>query len=145
MGALAGSGSGSNGGGGGRTPLVDQTLNPRVAALKPSKTMALTDLARQLRESGRDIVGLAAGEPDFDTPDAIIDAGIEALRCTANPPAPRGNNLLHACGPGRGMVSRRTAEEEGYDERHGITNLLRICDFCHPMAPTSKRLKKTRI
>lgn len=60
---------------------VDQGLNPRVAALKPSKTMALTDLARQLRESGRDIVGLAAGEPDFDTPAAIVDAGIEALRC----------------------------------------------------------------
>ena len=83
MGALAGSGSGGSGGGG-RAPLVDQTLNPRVAALKPSKTMALTDLAQQLRESGRDIVGLAAGEPDFDTPAAIIDAGIEALRCTAN-------------------------------------------------------------
>lgn len=60
---------------------VDQTLNPRVAALKPSKTMALTDLARQLRESGRDILGLAAGEPDFDTPAAIVDAGVQALRC----------------------------------------------------------------
>jgi len=59
---------------------VDQTLNPRVAALKPSKTMALTDLARQLRESGRDILGLAAGEPDFDTPAAIVDAGVQALR-----------------------------------------------------------------
>lgn len=59
---------------------VDQALNPRVAALKPSKTMALTDLARTLREQGRDVIGLAAGEPDFDTPAEIIEAGIAALR-----------------------------------------------------------------
>jgi len=59
---------------------VDQTLNPAVAALKPSKTMALTDLARQMREDGVDVIGLAAGEPDFDTPAAIIEAGIRALR-----------------------------------------------------------------
>ncbi len=42
----------------------DTTLNPRVAALKPSKTMALTDLATRLKEEGADIIGLAAGEPD---------------------------------------------------------------------------------
>ena len=59
---------------------VDQTLNPRVASLKPSKTMALTDLASSLREKGVDIIGLAAGEPDFDTPAPIIEAGIDALR-----------------------------------------------------------------
>ena len=59
---------------------VDQTLNPAVAALKPSKTMALTDLARQMREDGVNVIGLAAGEPDFDTPAAIIEAGVEALR-----------------------------------------------------------------
>jgi hypothetical protein len=43
---------------------VDTSLNPRVAALKPSKTMALTDLATRLREEGKDVIGLAAGEPD---------------------------------------------------------------------------------
>lgn len=59
---------------------VDLTLNPRVAALKPSKTMALTDLARSLREQGQDVIGLAAGEPDFDTPSEIVEAGIAALR-----------------------------------------------------------------
>lgn len=59
---------------------VDQTLNPRVASLKPSKTMALTDLALSLREKGVDVIGLAAGEPDFDTPAPIVDAGVEALR-----------------------------------------------------------------
>jgi bifunctional aspartate aminotransferase and glutamate/aspartate-prephenate aminotransferase len=59
---------------------VDTGLNPLVAALKPSKTMALTDLARSMRESGIDVIGLAAGEPDFDTPEPIVEAGIEALR-----------------------------------------------------------------
>jgi aspartate/glutamate/aspartate-prephenate aminotransferase len=59
---------------------VDATLNTRVAALRPSKTMALTDLARSLREGGADIIGLAAGEPDFDTPAAVVEAGVEALR-----------------------------------------------------------------
>lgn len=59
---------------------VESTLNPRVVALKPSKTMALTDLASSMREKGIDVVGLAAGEPDFDTPSQILDAGIEALR-----------------------------------------------------------------
>lgn len=59
---------------------VETTLNPRVAELKPSKTMALTDLASSMREKGIDIIGLAAGEPDFDTPAQILDAGIEALR-----------------------------------------------------------------
>lgn len=59
---------------------VDLTLNPIVASLKPSKTMALTDLARSMRESGVDVIGLAAGEPDFDTPEDVVEAGIEALR-----------------------------------------------------------------
>eukprot|EP00798_Chlamydomonas_sp_ICE-L_P000358 gene358-1748_t len=59
---------------------VDQTLNPLVAGVKPSKTMALTDLALSLKEQGKDIIGLAAGEPDFDTPAEIVEAGMEALK-----------------------------------------------------------------
>ena len=62
---------------------LDAELNPRVAAVRPSKTMLLTDLARSMRESGIDVIGLAAGEPDFDTPAAILEAGQEALRCAA--------------------------------------------------------------
>ncbi|KAJ9530043.1 hypothetical protein QJQ45_023324 [Haematococcus lacustris] len=59
---------------------VDSTLNPLVANVKPSKTMALTDLATSMKEKGIDVIGLAAGEPDFDTPAAIVAAGIEALQ-----------------------------------------------------------------
>ena len=64
---------------------VDTTLNPRVLAVKPAKTMALADLASSMREQGIDVVKLAAGEPDFDTPEAIINAGIEALKYACLP------------------------------------------------------------
>jgi len=46
----------------------------------PSATSAVLGLAAELREAGRDIVSLGAGEPDFDTPEHIKDAGIEAIR-----------------------------------------------------------------
>eukprot|EP00793_Prasinoderma_coloniale_P001251 PRCOL_00005023-RA len=55
------------------------SLSARVASLRPSKTMALTDLARALREEGKDVIGLAAGEPDFDTPEPIAAAGKAAI------------------------------------------------------------------
>ena len=54
-------------------------INPRVASVKPSKTMALADLASSLKDQGVDVISLAAGEPDFDTPRPIVEAGIEAL------------------------------------------------------------------
>ena len=62
-----------------RARAVDQSLNPRVEALRPSKTVALTDLARQLRADGKDVIGLAAGEPDFATPRAASEAGKRAI------------------------------------------------------------------
>lgn len=52
----------------------------RLAGVQPSATKAMTAKARELRASGRDIITLSQGEPDFDTPDHIVDAGIEALR-----------------------------------------------------------------
>ena len=48
--------------------------------IKPSPTIAVTQKARELRDSGKDIIGLGAGEPDFDTPDNIKDAAIKAIK-----------------------------------------------------------------
>ena len=48
--------------------------------IKPSPTMAVTSKAREMRAAGKDIIGLGAGEPDFDTPDNIKDAAIEAIK-----------------------------------------------------------------
>jgi aspartate aminotransferase len=48
--------------------------------IKPSPTIAITSKARELKAAGADVIGLAAGEPDFDTPDNIKDAAIAAIR-----------------------------------------------------------------
>ncbi|MDA8539366.1 pyridoxal phosphate-dependent aminotransferase [Alphaproteobacteria bacterium] len=50
-----------------------------LSRVKPSATMAVTDMARQLRAAGRDVIGLGAGEPDFDTPENIKQAAIDAI------------------------------------------------------------------
>ncbi len=52
----------------------------RLGRIKPSPTIAVTNLARELKAAGKDVIGLGAGEPDFDTPDHIKEAGIKAIR-----------------------------------------------------------------
>src|SRR3546814_11680950 len=48
--------------------------------ITPSATLALTTKTLELKRQGRDIIGLGAGEPDFDTPDFVKEAAIEAIR-----------------------------------------------------------------
>ncbi len=55
-------------------------LADSLARIKPSATIAVTDKARQLKAAGRDVIGLGAGEPDFDTPENIKEAAIKAIR-----------------------------------------------------------------
>lgn len=52
----------------------------RLSAIKPSQTIAISAKARALAAEGKDIIGLSAGEPDFDTPDHVIEAAIAAMR-----------------------------------------------------------------
>ncbi len=54
-------------------------LSDRVKAVKPSPTLAITARAAEMRAAGKDIIGLGAGEPDFDTPEHIKAAAIEAI------------------------------------------------------------------
>ena len=54
-------------------------LSTRVQAIKPSPTLAVTARAARLKAEGKDIIGLGAGEPDFDTPQHIKDAAIVAI------------------------------------------------------------------
>ena len=56
--------------------IVSNTLK----RIKPSPTIAVTSKARELRAAGKDVIGLGAGEPDFDTPDNIKEAAIEAIK-----------------------------------------------------------------
>ena len=51
-----------------------------LSRVKPSATIAVSTKARELKAAGRDVIGLGAGEPDFDTPDNIKDAAIEAIK-----------------------------------------------------------------
>jgi len=55
-------------------------LADSLARIKPSPTIAVTDKARTLKAAGRDVIGLGAGEPDFDTPDNIKQAAIKAIQ-----------------------------------------------------------------
>ncbi len=98
---------------------MEQQLSQRVQAVKPSPTLAVSTRAAELRASGKDIIGLGVGEPDFDTPDHIKEAGIAAIkagqtRYTAVDGTPslkkaviekfhRDNNLIYK--PGQILVS----------------------------------------
>ena len=88
---------------------VDRSLNPRVRDLNESKTVALTDLARTLKERGEDVIGLAAGEPDFETPDVCAKAGIRAIECGKTKYSPI-----------RGTLPLRTAICEKLKRENGV-------------------------
>lgn len=58
---------------------LDVQLSDRVNSIKPSPTLAVTKRAAELKASGKNIIGLGAGEPDFDTPEHIKQAAIKAI------------------------------------------------------------------
>jgi aspartate aminotransferase len=60
--------------------IVMSFLAESLQRIKPSATIAVTDKARALKAAGRDVIGLGAGEPDFDTPDNIKEAAIKAIK-----------------------------------------------------------------
>ena len=55
-------------------------LSQRAVALKPSLTLAISARAKALQQEGRDICSMSAGEPDFNTPDFIVEAAVKALK-----------------------------------------------------------------
>ena len=59
---------------------MDSSLSNRVQRIKPSPTLAITARAKALTDAGENIISLGAGEPDFDTPDHIKQAAIEAIQ-----------------------------------------------------------------
>jgi len=60
--------------------MSELRLADALRRIKPSPTIAMNDLSKKLKAEGRDIIGLAAGEPDFDTPENIKEAAIAAIR-----------------------------------------------------------------
>jgi len=59
---------------------IETRLAARLKNVSPSTTLAITSKAKKLKAEGKDVVNFAAGEPDFDTPDFIKDAAIEAIK-----------------------------------------------------------------
>ena len=55
-------------------------ISDSLKRIKPSPTIAVSQKARELRAAGKDVIGLGAGEPDFDTPNNIKNAAIKAIR-----------------------------------------------------------------
>lgn len=60
--------------------MTAKPLSDALSRVKPSATIAVTEKARELKAAGRDVIGLGAGEPDFDTPDHVKQAAIDAIR-----------------------------------------------------------------
>ena len=89
-------------------------LSKRVQAIKPSPTLAVTARAARLKAEGKDIIGLGAGEPDFDTPQHIKDAAIAAIH--------RGFTKYTAVGgtPGlKNAIIAKFKRENGFDYTAG--------------------------
>jgi aspartate aminotransferase len=87
-------------------------LADALSRIKPSATIAVQQKARELKTAGRDVIGLGAGEPDFDTPDNIKNAAIEAIRRgeTKYPP-------VSGIAPLREAIAAKFKRENGLDYR----------------------------
>ena len=82
----------------GMEKIMSLELSKTAAAVKPSSTLAITAKAKELKAQGKDVVGFGAGEPDFNTPQNICDAAIEAINSgfTKYTPASGINELKEA-------------------------------------------------
>ena len=74
-------------------------VSQRISSISESATMAITTKANALRAAGHSVIGFGAGEPDFPTPDAIIEAAAAAVRDPA----------MHKYTPSGGLPSLREA------------------------------------
>jgi aspartate aminotransferase len=85
-------------------------LSDALSRVKPSATLVMTQNARDLKAQGRDVISLSVGEPDFDTPDHIKEAAIDAIRRgeTKYPPV---SGIM----PLREAIARKYKRENGLD------------------------------
>jgi aspartate aminotransferase len=82
----------------------------RLSRIQPSPTLAVTAKAAELKAAGRDVIGLGAGEPDFDTPDNIKQAAIAAIGAGETKYTP-----IHGTPALRAAIARKFARENGLD------------------------------
>lgn len=89
----------------------ESRVSRRVGAIAPSATLAVTNKAKALRAAGEPVIGFGAGEPDFATPEHIVEAAVEACKDPVN----------HRYGPAGGMpslkeaIAEKTKRDSGYE------------------------------
>ena len=121
---------------------MDQ-LSARINSLPVSETLAMAAKARELKNKGIDIIGLSLGEPDFNTPEFIKDAAIQAIKDNYNSYSPvdgyadlkeaictkfkRDNNLNYS--PSQIVVSTGA--------KQSIANICMAVSYTHLTLPTS--------
>lgn len=110
-----------------------ESLASRTTLLRPSPTLAITAKAKQLKAEGQDVVSFGAGEPDFNTPDSIIDAAQTALR---------GGQTKYTPTPGLPQLRQAIAEKLVQENNLKVTpdNIIVSCGAKHSLFNTMMTL-----
>ena len=93
------------------TPAPTHRVSARLSAIAPSATLAVDAKAKALKAAGRPVIGFGAGEPDFPTPDYIVEAAVAAAKDPAN----------HKYSPAKGLpalreaIAAKTLRDSGYE------------------------------
>ena len=93
------------------SPSPKPRISQRVGAIAPSATLAVDAKAKALKAAGEPVIGFGAGEPDFPTPEAIVEAAVLACRDPANHKYTPAGGLPDLCE----AIARKTARDSGYD------------------------------
>src|SRR3954465_1577169 len=96
-------------------------ISTRIAAIEESAPLAIDAKAKALKAAGQDVIGFGAGEPDFPTPEHIVEAGRAASRDRNSPRYPPPPALPER----RGAIAAKTARDSGYQVSPGqvlVTN-----------------------
>ncbi|PKQ26706.1 MAG: aspartate aminotransferase [Actinobacteria bacterium HGW-Actinobacteria-4] len=93
------------------TSSTSRRVSARLAAIAPSATLAVDAKAKELKAAGRPVIGFGAGEPDFPTPQFIVDAAVEAAR------DPKNHRYTPAAGLPelRKAIAAKTLRDSGYE------------------------------
>ena len=114
-------------------------LAQQLERIKPSATIAVTDKARALKAAGRDVIGLGAGEPDFDTPDHIKEAAIEAINGGQDANTPPSTASPSSRRRSRASSSARTGSTTSRARSSSAPAASRCCSMPYGDAQSGRR------
>lgn len=111
---------------------MTRTLAARVSTLTPSTTLAITAKAKELKESGIDVIGLGAGEPDYNTPDHIIEAAYQSMKEGKTKYTPSGglpalkDAIINKLQRDQGLTYERNEIMIGIGAKHVLYTLFQV-------------------